>query len=168
MLTFSTTITLDFLTHKTVHISIEIAIWFFQTTIISIAQVLMLWIILILSYVRVHIKRFDIRIILQWLGWVKPTPSIIIFVCCGIIQVGLLIGIALICVSCWLIWNIFVASMNTYVMAKSLKSFPRYVGNARKQIGQYLEIVSFVFVFYKILWDVTDSGSYILVVAYTF
>ena len=98
-----TTIRLDFLTHKTVHISIEIVIWFFQTTNISIAQVLMLWIILILSYIRVHINWFDIRIIFQWLGWVKPTPSIIIFVCCGIIQVGLLIWITLICVSCWLI-----------------------------------------------------------------
>ena len=102
-LVIQTTISLDFLTHKTVHISIEIAIWFFQTTNISIVQVLMLWIILILSYVRVHINWFDIRIILQWLGWVKPTPSIIILVCCGITQVGLLIGIALICVSCWMI-----------------------------------------------------------------
>ena len=118
-----TTISLDFLTHKTVHISIEIAIWFFQTTNISIAQVLMLWIICILSYVRVHINWFDIRIILQWLGWVKPTPSIIILVCCGIIQVGLLIGIALICVSCWMIWNIFVASMNIYMIWESLWNF---------------------------------------------
>ena len=160
-----TTIRLDFLTHKTVHISIEIVIWFFQTTNISIAQVLMLWIILILSYIRVHINWFDIRIIFQWLGWVKPTPSITIFVCCWIIQVGLLILITLICVSCWLIWNIFVASMNIYDMAKPLKF---YVGNARKQIGQYLEIVSFVSVFYRILWDVIDSGFYILVVAYIF
>ena len=55
--------------------------------------------------------------------------------------------------------------MNIYDMAKPLKF---YVGNARKQIGQYLEIVSFVSVFYRILWDVIDSGFYILVVAYIF
>ena len=50
-------------------------------------------------------------------------------------------------------------------MAKCLKF---YASNARKQIGQYLEIVSFVSVFYRILWDVIDSGFYILVVAYIF